>query len=1145
VSVSFPSDRSLSIAEAGTRRVALALPWLEAVPAIGGECRGASELLAFAVLLIYSRMLQQDTLCVTVVGGRTAPDELRHVTAHFPVDARLFDSWVSTKVVGELHGAGQEIDLLICGTSPIQSPVPEGYRHRPVLSYRVEGDNLMMRLDCDAQTISQVSALDLLQKIGLILSGLSERANLPQRSLELITRASTAFIPDPSKPIPIELFDFLPTRFLQIADRYPHELAIVSSAHGDGADEREYTYANLKCQSIVLANRLINSGVVAGDVVAVMGFSSFGTVAGMLAALMVGAVIVIIDRKLPEERQRQIAEICRPRAWVAAVEGESAESLPLGAIVTRAWPTAHSLIEEPLVPIAPWQQVDSSAYLFFTSGSTGVPKGVLGRHQGLAHFLDWQRRTFPIGPGDRTAQLTALSFDVVLRDLFYPLTSGACIHIPAREAVLDARRMLQWISETHITAMHCVPSLMKAWLMAEPAAQPFRTLKHIFFAGEPLSDQLLTRFQAAAASNTQITNLYGPTETTLAKLWHGIERIESGIQPVGRPQPGVDVLIVRDRQLLCGLWEVGEIAIRTPYRSNGYFQNPELTRQVFQPNFMREDPDDLIYYTGDLGRFRSDGRVEIFGRMDAQIKIRGVRIEPDEIEACLLSQAGIRDAAVTTRLGPNDDKLLFAVVVTEGGMPANQAGRGANLREALRARLQDAMVPSRIVFRDQLPYLPNGKLDRKTLALLDLEPGNDPGPVHSPGKPLDPKLARIVHEIEATLGLRVIHVDDSFISLGGDSLSYISVSLTIEDELGYLPERWEQTPLRELTAGVGSASERMQASVSTFWQTIETPIVLRAISIILVVLGHATRLNVIGTSTLFVVSGMSFGKFFLRDLEQRAELRPVLTFIIRFAVPAALWQLVRWMSGVTSFWLPDFLLMGSFFADTAHPHWTFWFLDVLAANTLGLALITQLWGLLAKRRGGGTRTFTQDFAASFALVLVGLCVSFAQVGMHWWDGVPGQSGVAPFKFFWMLALGVAVTQVRSRGDRLWLSALLSALAIATYVGVPGVAGSFSQLDAFFFLSAMMLIWKNRIPIPRLLRRPLVAVASASLFIYIVNDFVIARAHRVLKWDSAWLMEIVLAVAIGIVCSSIWNRVEAWTRVRLRHAKDDTIFERHD
>jgi amino acid adenylation domain-containing protein len=1134
VSVGFPEDRSLSKAEAGARRVSLALPWHEALPAIGGERRGAGELLAFAVLFIYSRMLQQETLCVTVVDGRAVPDEVRRVTAHFPAEARLIDSWVSAKVNGELHGAGHEIDLLICGTSQIHSL--ERDPHRPVLSYRVEGDNLNLCLHFEAQAMSQVSAFDLLQKIGLILTGLSERPNLLHRSLELITRASAAFIPDPSKPIKTELFDFLPTRFLQIADRYPHELAITGcSSHGGATEEREYTYANLKCQTIVLANRLINSGVVAGDVVAVMGFSSFGTVAGMLAALMVGAVIVMIDRKLPEQRQRQIAEISQPRAWLAAVEDESAGSLPLGAIVTDAWPDARSLIEEPAAPIAPWQQVNSSAYLFFTSGSTGLPKGVLGRHQGLAHFLDWQRRTFPIGPGDRTAQLTALSFDVVLRDLFYPLTSGACIHIPARETLLDARRMLHWIAKTRITVMHCVPSLMKAWLMADPGTQPFRTLKHIFFAGEPLSDQLLERFRAAAASNTHITNLYGPTETTLAKLWHSIERIESGIQPVGRPQPGVDVLIVRDRQVLCGLWEVGEIAIRTPYRSNGYFQNPELTRQAFQPNPMREDPEDLIYYTGDLGRFRSDGRVEIFGRIDAQIKIRGVRIEPTEIEACLLSQPGIRDAAVTTRLGANDDKMLFAVVVTEGGIPGDQAGRGLNIREALRARLHDAMVPARILFRDQLPYLPNGKLDRKTLALLNLEPGNDPGPVQDPTEPLDPKLARIVHEIEATLGLRAIHLDDSFISLGGDSLSYIRVSLTIEDVLGYLPEGWEQMPLRRLTAGVGSASKPMEESVSNSWRSIETPIVFRAISIMLVVLSHATRFNVIGTSTLFVISGMSFGKFFRPDLMQRPDLRPVLTFILRFAVPAAVWQLMRLINGVTSFWLPDFLLMGTYFADTAHPHWTFWFLDVLAANILVLALITQLWGLLVARQGTGTRRFTQDFAGSFALVLVGLGVSFAQVGMHWWDGDPGRSSVGPFKWFWMLAFGVAVTQARSRGDRLWLSALLSALAIATYVGVPGVAGSFSELDAFFFVASMMLIWMNRIPIPRLLRRPLVTVASSSLFIYIVNKYVIQRVHAVLKSDSAWPLEILLAIGVGIVYSSIWTRVEAWARVRLRRA----------
>ena len=136
---------------------------------------------------------------------------------------------------------------------------------------------------------------------------------------------------------------------------------------------------------------------------------------------------------------------------------------------------------------------DAAAYVFFTSGSTGVPKGVLGTHAGLAHFLAWERSNFPIGPGDRVAQLTALSFDPVLRDIFLPLTSGASLQVPQRDLLFGARDMLRWFSDSAITLAHCVPSLMKAWLQADSGDKPFRTLRYILFAGEPLTDSLLKR----------------------------------------------------------------------------------------------------------------------------------------------------------------------------------------------------------------------------------------------------------------------------------------------------------------------------------------------------------------------------------------------------------------------------------------------------------------------------------------------------------------------------------------------------------------------------------------------------------------------------------------------------------------------------
>ncbi len=315
--------------------------------------------------------------------------------------------------------------------------------------------------------------------------------------------------------------------------------------------------------------------------------------------------------------------------------------------------------------------------------------------------------------------------------------------------------------------MHCVPSLMKAWLQADDGRHPFQSLRYIFFAGEPLVDDLLLRFRAAASAETRITNLYGPTETTLAKLANAVDEPEPGVQPVGKPQPGVDVLILRDRRTLCGLWETGEIAIRTPYRSHGYYRNQELNRQLFIQNPRTVDPDDLVYCTGDLGRYRPDGKVEIFGRIDSQIKIRGIRIEPNEIEARMQRFPGVRDAAVSLCQGAGEDKVLYGFVVRQSGTDGEtDADFGRRIRAFLREGLHEAMVPGLIVFVDKLPYLPNGKLNRKELANLRVAAGEGA----AEGAPLvraEYAAEPIVIALRKLIPVPIAGLELSFVELGG------------------------------------------------------------------------------------------------------------------------------------------------------------------------------------------------------------------------------------------------------------------------------------------------------------------------------------------------------------------------------------------
>ena len=1113
--VSFPTDRSLVGVAGGRTKLSVAL----GPPTCTWAERPAVELVAFAALFVFARLLQQETVQARVVvdGGVRADSQ---VAARFAADATLATALATTRIGTGADGA--EIDLTIlertgdfacCGN---------------VLTYVWDAEDLRLSLDFDPANLAPLSASDFLEKIGLVLERLGAAPDTRCSELILLTPAARTVIPDLAREIPSCDHEFIPSVFFRVAAEHFEHPAIAN-------DTITYTYAELSRTVSHLANRLVATGLAVGETVAISGCSSFGVLASLLAVLAAGGVVVTLDQTLPEERRTLIAELSRARLKILVRPTGTLDQSDADTIVTVDWPNRAELDALPAeAPPTLELSADASAYIFFTSGSTGVPKGVLGTHLGLAHFIEWQRSSFPIGCGDHTAQLTALSFDVVLRDILFPLTSGACIHIPRRETLLDARRMLKWIADTGITAMHCVPSLMRAWLPADNGSKSFGSLRYIFFAGEPLTDALLKRFVAAAGPDTRIVNLYGPTETVLAKLANRIVNIEAGVQPVGNPLPGTDVLIVRDRSISCGLWEIGEIAIRTPYRSKGYLGNEALTRQVFVPNPTRDDPNDLLYYTGDLGRYRSDGKVEIFGRIDAQIKIRGIRIEPNEIETHLLKFPGIRDAVITTRIASNTEKVLVGLVVPETPVaPEGQAEFSRRICKSLKQKLPEAMVPSRVVALEALPYLPNGKLDRKSIGAMELDmDGNEPSAALLVAN-LDVTTRRLVAGFEESLGMKIVNVNKSFVDLGGDSLSYIRASMIIEDILGCVPSAWEKRSLAELSR-LGNAT--VGATASSWLTQINSTVLFRAISIFIVTLSHTGNYTFFtATSALFVISGMNFSKFLRPGIRNTGDLGPTLQFVARFAVPAALWQATRGLA-LHQFWIPDLLLLGTFFENPNAAHFTFWFLDVLAANVLLLALITKFGFKLHRRQpveeGGRKSSFWSDLLWCFAA----LGIAFAQVSSGWLDGNPGETNVAPFKWLWMLALGVLITQANTRARKGLVTGLLGCLALVAYSGLPNVARFLGQTDVFVFVSVLVMLWVDRVPVPRLLQRPLLGIASATLFIYIVNYSVINRVMPHLGLPAWWPVQVGVAMVAGIGVKFVWDRVAGWVSSLVMRSK---------
>jgi amino acid adenylation domain-containing protein len=399
---------------------------------------------------------------------------------------------------------------------------------------------------------------------------------------------------------------------------------------------RTWTYGELAERADALAGALIASGHQPGDVVAVTGRASFGVIASIVAVLSSGGVLLTIDPDLPPERKRVMVREGRARRIVHIADRPDAHehvrgfaSCPIVDVdenTARPFDATLDANRDTAYEPAP----GDSAYIFFTSGTSGVPKGVLGCHKGLAHFVAWQREQFAVTPDARCAQLTSLSFDVVLRDVFLPLVSGATL-LPARLRRPVGDDVLEWLERERITHVHAVPALVGSWLAHARSGVALRSL-HTSFAGEPLTGALVKKWRAACSESARIVNLYGATEATLAQCFYVVPPDPSpGVQPVGSPLPDTQALVLTKDRQLCGIGERGEIAMRSRFLTRGYVNAADETRSKFVRNPFRDDDGDLLYLTGDEGRYRPDGALELRGRLDDQVKIRGVRVELEEV----------------------------------------------------------------------------------------------------------------------------------------------------------------------------------------------------------------------------------------------------------------------------------------------------------------------------------------------------------------------------------------------------------------------------------------------------------------------------------------------------------------------------------
>jgi amino acid adenylation domain-containing protein len=544
------------------------------------------------------------------------------------------------------------------------------------------------------------------------------------------------------------------------------------------------TYDELESKSNSIANFLISSGLSKGEIVALLTEQPVQIIASILGILKAGGVFVPLDLRAPSGRLSAMVRDVAP-GWALSepkyfsllgklVEGssgsvkvaslgheQSLERIGRGLTYVEGL-AAYSDPRKPAVQMSP----EDMCYIYFTSGSTGKPKGIAGRLKGIDHFIRWEIKTLSVGEGTRVSQLTAPTFDAYLRDVFVPLCAGGTVCAPDdREKVSDPSKLVEWINHQRINIIHCVPSLFRAILQQELKPEYFASLKHILMAGEPLLPADVKKWMSVFGERVQLVNLYGPSETTMVKLFHMVERADAERRsiPIGKPIEGAKALVVDEEGQACAPGKMGEIYIRTPYRTLGYFKAPDLTAQVFIPNPFnpKGDPDDIVYKTGDLGVMREDGVFEFLGRKDHQIKLYGVRVELSEIECVLRDCEYVRDAVVVAHEDAKGAKYLCAYIVLGEGMTCEP------LRKLLAERLPEYMIPRFFINLDKLPLTSNGKIDRGALPAPQTDEKWRRDNYVAPRTPVEMELARIWSRV---FGIESIGLRDNFFALGGHSL---------------------------------------------------------------------------------------------------------------------------------------------------------------------------------------------------------------------------------------------------------------------------------------------------------------------------------------------------------------------------------------
>jgi amino acid adenylation domain-containing protein len=666
--------------------------------------------------------------------SRSAIFQVLFVIQNTPLEALSRSSTGAAGVIGERGTAAYELSLYLIDTG-------KGFRGSLEYNTDLFDEATILRLRDHFRTLVE-GAIAHPEKH---LSDLPLLSDAEQRSMVVEWNAT-------ARPVPGMAVH---EHFAAQAARSPEAVAVV-------AGEESLRYADLDRRSNQLARRLRQLGVRPGALAALCVERSSAMMVGLLGILKAGGAYVPLDPGYPRERLSMMLEDARPA--VVLSERKCADDLPPSDVPVLL---LDDSFEESDAPLPSEVGPEDLAYVIFTSGSTGRPKGVQVPHRALTNLLASMGEEPGLREGDVLVAVTTLAFDIAGLELFLPLVVGGRVVLASRDAAGDPSALAALLEYAGATVMQATPA---TWRMLIDSGWEGKPGLKVLCGGEGLPAELARELRLRCG---QLWNVYGPTETT---IWSTLERIEEAgpTVPIGRPIANTQTYVLDGHLHPVPLGAAGELYIGGTGVARGYLDLPQLTAEKFVPDPFATIGGARLYRTGDLARYRADGRIECLGRVDHQVKLRGFRIELGEIEAALREHPDVHDCVVVAREDGADKRLVAYLVARDEGAPS-----ATELRQLLKGRLPEYMVPSTFVRLPALPRTPNGKVDRRALPAPG--PAERAGADILPRNPIEEAVAGMWREV---LGLERVGIHESFFELGGHSLTATQVLSRVQEAFG-------------------------------------------------------------------------------------------------------------------------------------------------------------------------------------------------------------------------------------------------------------------------------------------------------------------------------------------------------------------------